>query len=290
MNVDQIRMIRWIYDHTPCNEEKDCAHFSSFISTRLEQIKGIRVDALRIDECPSALKNHDILILNLPSLFSHFHYMTIVYENKALYLFQNYGRYEIPMTRKTVAFFTMVKDYLFILGNARSDEDMTTLLSYEADMYGLNPTQMDELLFKKEMRYALRLINPSLPQEEQERITEQMEKQIDIETIVSSFLSSVTDIYSWVLSFPIPIELGIKTEPQKDFFREQLLFLLKDMYTDEPYHTLFQTRQAKFFYSEMNIRERQSITITRYQLPLHSKRLSYRKKTPRHVSYRKNKI
>ena len=289
MSVDQIRMVRWIYDHTPCDEQKDCAHFASFISDRLDQMKGIRKDPLRIEDCPSKLKNHDILILSLPSLFSHFHYMTIVYENGSLYLFQNYGRYEIPVTRKTVAFFTMVKNYLFILGNAR-DEDMMTLLSYEADMYGLDPTQMDELLFKKEMRYALRLINPSLSQEEQDRITEQMEKHIDIEEIISSFLSSSSSVYSWVLSYPIPPSLDITTDHQKDFLREQLLFLLKDMYTEEPYHTLFQTRQAKFFYSEMNIRERQSIDITRYQLPLHDKRLSYRKKNKtkvRRLSYRK---
>lgn len=282
MSFNRIKLIRWIYDHTPCQEDRDCAHLAYFIEEQLQKIKGIRFDSIRIQDCPALLRNHDILVVTLPTLFSHFHYLTIVYENEKIYIFQNYGRYEIPILVKTMRFFSMVKNYLAILLNPKSDQDMLRLVQYESNMYGLSTDQMDELLIKKEIRNALRTVNTSISNHEKKEIMSRMEsipEWTDINLILSSFLSTSSSIFSWMKTYSYHISVKLKLNPnQEEFVMEKLLLFIRDMYQDESYRNLFIIRQAKFFYSEMDPRERKSSIIHRYQLPLRTKRLSYRRK------------
>ena len=110
MSLNKIKMIKKTYDKTPCEEEKDCAHLAYFIEEQLQEIKRIKFNSIQIQDCPALLRDNDILVITLPTLFSNFHYITVVYEKKLIYIFQNYGSYEIPMLIKTVNFFNMVKD------------------------------------------------------------------------------------------------------------------------------------------------------------------------------------
>ena len=292
MSLNKIKMIKKTYDKTPCEEEKDCAHLAYFIEEQLQEIKRIKFNSIQIQDCPALLRDNDILVITLPTLFSNFHYITVVYEKKLIYIFQNYGSYEIPMLIKTVNFFNMVKDYLRILNRPQSDLDLLTLIKYESNMYGLNQDQIDDLLIKKEIRNARRQLKSSISDDEKDAIMYNLDsiKEWNEDHIMASFLSTSSSIFSWMTDYSYPIASKLKlNKDQEEYVMKKLLLLISDLYEMEENRNKFQIRQAKFFYSEMNPRDRRTCIIHQYQLPRLPKERQYKINLSRRLSYRKKK-
>ena len=132
-----------------CTRSGDCATLADAIRRKLELIKRIQIKEENLQTLPKRIREGDIIIMRVPTIFAHFHYLTMIYEHKKLFVFQHFGSYRIPILVHDMSFIQHIQDYVRILHHPShnpSDEEIGQLLRYESTLYGLTTAQLDELL------------------------------------------------------------------------------------------------------------------------------------------------
>ena len=216
---------------------------------------------------PKSISEKEVWIMRLPSLFSHFHYITIAREHTKIYVFQQYGKYEIPVIRFGLDLFHQIKTNLDIIRSRHpTDDEIMKLIQFEQKVYGLDEDLLDRFLVKNALN---RLISDHSDMKWNE-------EYLNEKDMIQSFLESTEDIETWCMEYTQSI---IPFFPDKSV--DELLWNIVNTMKRLLYshRSVFYLRQGRYLHKHTDIiRQAETISMTRYRLKRYSSKKWIRNK------------
>jgi len=284
-SLDLVNSVFLDYNQT-CSRTGDCSILAEEIKKNIETIPRIQISDLPLEMIYKKIRDGDIIVLRLPTLFAYFHYLTVVYQHKQLFVFQQYGSYLIPITLHNLTFFEMIQDYVHrIKQSTLSDTDLIQLLNYEKILYGLSDVQIEELLDKE---YIVELDHIIDRCEEYEplptRIRTIIKNKLETiplwkdDAIVSSYYHSdpYLSISTWVEEYSSEImkqmvrfiEDDLQTEVYS-YIQEKLCYQLIELYQKNKknhIHRLIKNRILRRLYYKNTLEQKDITEAIRYHI------------------------
>lgn len=270
-----------------CTRSGDCATLADAIRRKLELIKRIQIKEENLQTLPKRIREGDIIIMRVPTIFAHFHYLTMVYEHKKLFVFQHFGSYRIPILVHDMSFIQHIQDYVRILhqpSHNPSDEELGQLLRYESELYGLTTAQLDELVdaqFVPELNHVEERCRqydpPPRPfREKIKNILESLESWKD-HMILDSYTHSSPhlSLTQWLEEYSESILLQvlplletrgrIETEDIHNYILEKLTIIMSDLYHEEGREKM-KIHLVRILFYKNAIDQRDTMEIIRYHI------------------------
>jgi hypothetical protein len=278
----------------------DCATMSVFIKRKLEEIPRIQISEVSIHDLDKKIREGDIVCMRVPTLFAHFHYLTVVYEHKRLFVFQHYGSFRIPIRLHDTSFLRMIQDYVSMIQQSElSDRDLTQLVQYEKELYGLSETQINGLLeyqFMPEVDDIIERCERMEPLSKgvREMIKNKLEtislwkeeeilksySQTESHISIREWLEDYVEVIMTRLNSIKPLITYVDEDELRNYILEKLSYRMIDLY-DATGHYILTNRILRMLFDKNTKEQKDTTEIIRYHIkkPVSQKKYSDRRKS-----------